>query len=151
MIAKWRRRPWSDRLLFLEAVFWLGIARLATLLFPFKRIAPLLGEHQSPEGGIKPVPPTHPNVLEQQIGWAIQAAAKRTPWQSLCLAQAMAGKKMLQRRRRRSTLFLGVAKDPEKDGLQAHAWLQCGQGIITGGEESPRFVVISAFTDKGTD
>jgi hypothetical protein len=134
-------------LLLLEAIFWLGATRILIRLIPFRRIAPHLGEHQTPEKGITPIIPGERDQLAARIGWAVNAAAPRTPWESLCLAQAITAKKMLQRRGRKSTLFLGVAKEANTE-LAAHAWLQCGQGIITGNAGHQRFVVISAFTDK---
>jgi hypothetical protein len=52
---------------------------------------------------------------------------------------------MLDRRCIPSTLYLGVARD-EKQNLIAHAWLQCGDVIITGKAEKDRFTTVSMFT-----
>ena len=40
---KWRRRPWRDRYVLVEAMAWLGLARAAVLTLSFKRIVPYLG------------------------------------------------------------------------------------------------------------
>jgi len=45
---------------------------------------------------------------------------------------------MLRRRGLSSTLVLGVAKDREK--MEAHAWLVCGDQILTGGIEHERLL-----------
>ncbi|MEG0711156.1 MAG: lasso peptide biosynthesis B2 protein, partial [Niameybacter sp.] len=54
-----------------------------------------------------------------------------TPWESKCLVQAMVAQYLLKRRRIATTLYLGVAKGSEGE-LKAHAWLRCGQMIVTG-------------------
>ena len=45
-----------------------------------------------------------------------------------------------------ATLYLAVAQDkaaPEK--LAAHAWLRCGDSILTGAGVREQFTVVSAF------
>jgi hypothetical protein len=53
---------------------------------------------------------------------------------------------MLQRRGITSTLYLGVDHGEEK-WLDAHAWLRCGEVIVTGGAGAERFRIISTFTE----
>jgi len=86
----------------------------------------------------------------RQVGWAVRAVARRTPWKSNCLVQAVAAKIMLRRRGIPSTVYLGVAKDPGKD-LSAHAWLRSGDVILTGKRNSGEFTVLSVFTEKGPE
>jgi hypothetical protein len=144
-LRKFLDRPWADRACFLEAVFWLGLARLAILVLPFRRLAPWLGRHmaQSPEeAGAAP-----PELLDR-LSWAVAAASRHAPWECKCLAQAIAGKAMLRRRGAASTLYLGLAKDRETQ-LQAHAWLRCGERILTGQRGMAGFTVISTFAEDG--
>ena len=54
---------------------------------------------------------------------------------------------MLRRRQIQSTLYLGLAKDASQS-LQAHAWLRCGEDIITGKAGHERFSVISSFAEQ---
>lgn len=122
---------------------WLGLARLGLLVAPFRRIAPLLGRHMAQTGDA--VTP-EVQAWAQRVGWAVRAAARRTPWESACLAQAMGAKAMLRRRGIVSTLYLGLARD-EMKALQAHAWLRCGGDIITGGNVSG-YTVISSFAEE---
>jgi hypothetical protein len=54
---------------------------------------------------------------------------------------------MLKRRRIGATLYLGVAKDLTKpQQLAAHAWLRCGDIILTGGANHKDFAVLSTFS-----
>jgi hypothetical protein len=80
----------------------------------------------------------------QRIGWAVQATAPHAPWQSLCLAQALAAAAMLRRRRLPGTLYLGVARGEDRKA-HAHAWLRCGDDILTGGRTYKRFAIIMAY------
>jgi len=143
MLAKVRRLGWAERGLLLEAAFWLGLARLGLLAVPFRRIAPLLGIHmaQAAEAVTQQA-----QTQAQRVGWAVSAVARRTPWKSACLVQAIAAKAMLRRRGIASTLYLGLARD-DNQTLQAHAWLSCGADMITGGDPS-RFTTMSSFAEQ---
>lgn len=129
--------------LLLEAVLWLGLLRAAVLLLPFQRIIRLLGL-QAGAGSAATDPGAA--VVAARLGWAVRAAAARTPWESACLVQALAGLVMLYRRDLPGTLYLGVAKGLEApDRVAAHAWLRYGSVILTGGGGHERFSVISVF------
>jgi hypothetical protein len=135
----------AHRRLLLEAAVWLGVARLAILTLPFRRIAPYLGRHmaQSPHGL-----ESQRQDLVERTSWAVQTASRHLPWECTCLAQAMAGKAMLKRRGVPSTLYLGLAKAGEAQ-LQAHAWLRCGERILTGWQGMGEFAVIATFAEDG--
>jgi hypothetical protein len=141
----WALSP-GERSCLLEAVLWLGLARLAILVLPFRRLAPFLGRHmaQSPaDAGAAPA------EMLDRLSWALAAASRHLPWECKCLAQALAGKAMLQRRGLPSTLYLGLAKGGEA-GLRAHAWLRCGERILTGRQGMAGFTVIASFAGEGS-
>jgi hypothetical protein len=143
--AKWRRRSWTERGLLVEAFLFLGIARLAILVFPFRWLVVTLGRRKNdPNNNISPSdsPYTH------RIGQAVRSAAANTPWKSPCLAQAVAGQWMLRRRHISGTVYLGVAKDrTQASGLSAHAWLRCGNETLTGGGRGHRqYTVVAMFS-----
>ena len=68
-----------------------------------------------------------------RVAWAIGAAAARVPWRADCLLRVMAAERWLRRHGMRPDFFLGVAK-PSSGGLAAHAWLDCNDVRVTGGE-----------------
>lgn len=141
MLCKLLALPWTDRILLIEAALFLGIARLALVMLPFRQIAPFLGQLQA-------TPPlSHPVdvITLRRLHWAIAVAAKYVPWSAVCLPQAMAGKIMLRHRGIPSTLYLGVFRDGH-DGLTAHAWLGVGDMIVTGEHGRERFTVVSTFS-----
>lgn len=77
-----------------------------------------------------------------RVAWAIGAAARRTPWRSKCLEQAIAAKLMLRRRQVPSTMYLGVALSRD-----AHAWLRVGAVDLIGGGGHEGFAVVATFAD----
>jgi hypothetical protein len=151
VFKKFWQVPRREKVLFWEAVYRLLMARLAILIFPFRKIAPRLGEH------MKETPreeqPQYTRTL-MQIRQAMRRAGNYTPWESTCLAQSIAGKMMLNRRNIPSTLYLGVAKEKkEKKKLKAHAWLRSGKIILTGqkGVNLSAFTVVSMFASGGSN
>jgi len=132
------------KLLLMEAFLSLGISRLALLTMEFKEIAPYLGKQREPESvfaGKKRQPPTR----AKKVGRAVRLMSNYTPWESKCLAQAMAAKIMLNRRGIKSELYLGVAKD-ERGRMIAHAWVKCCGFVLTGAEGMDGFTVVSVFS-----
>jgi len=142
--AKWRRRSHTERLLLLEAFVLLAFARILVLILPFKWLAVSLGRHMNESGTqVAEADLQHARL----IGQAIRSAANNTPWESVCLPQAVAGQWMLKRRHIAATLYLGVAKDENKtEKLAAHAWLRCGDDILTGAKGHRQFTVVGMFS-----
>ena len=142
--AKWRRRSPLERRLLLEAFALLGLARFLVISIPFRWLARTLGEHMQ-ESSTEAT--AGDLCLAELIGQAVRSAAGNTPWESVCLPQAVAGQWMLKQRGIAGTLYLGVAKAEDKqEQLAAHAWLRCGSQILTGGSGHKQFTVVSTFS-----
>ena len=130
--------------LLIETFFWLGVARLAMVTLPFRWIEPYLGT-RTIESSLDELP-ENPERLKR-IAWAVNRMSKYTPWQSKCLVQAIAAKRMLQSRQIVSTLYLGVARNNSKS-LEAHAWLRSGSMYLTGGQGEKHFTVVAMFAEE---
>ena len=142
--AKWRRRNRTERMLLLEAFLLLGLARLGVIILPFRWLAKSLGKHMKEDQ--TPLLPADLK-LSRLVGAAVRSAANYTPWGSVCLPQAVAAKWMLQRRNIPGTVYLGVMKDKTKpEKLAAHAWLRCGNIILTGAKGHRQYTVVSTFS-----
>lgn len=139
--------------LFLEAWPVLGSVRLALRATPFKQLVADLTLHRGPVDA----PAVGPEALEQArlIGWAVRAAAQYAPWRSSCLVQVLAAQRMLQRRLLPGAIYIGALLEdgpgegvgPETNyGLDAHAWLKCGEAVITGESGHERYTVVTAFS-----
>lgn len=133
----------KTKLLFIEAFLFLGWARILKLI-PFSKVAPSLGEHMKETSQNYNVPT---NEIIKNISQAIHIMSKYTFWESQCLVKAIAGMRMLERRRLESTLYLGTARD-ETGKMIAHAWLRSGQFYISGSEGKEKFTVVSTFARK---
>jgi hypothetical protein len=138
---------WSKRLVLLEAACYLAAAHFAVHILPFRWLAPRLGNLGEPSSEIQISQEQQRQA--QQVGWAVTSLARYYPLDAKCLAQAVSGKWMLQRRSLPSTLFLGVERvHSGEKWLEAHAWLRCGTDIITGEQQHERFKVLAAFTEE---
>lgn len=139
-IGKWPRKlrrfgklSLADKWLFVRAAFWLAVARVWLAFVPFPKLARRLSS--------KPAFADADPDLLRRIGFAVSAAGANVPWRSDCFPQSIAAYKLLQRHGYSSTIHLGVDKEGEED-LLAHAWLSCGDTVVTGAAERDRFAEI---------
>jgi hypothetical protein len=129
---------YSDKLLFLEACYFMLEAKLMIRLVPMKKYLPRLGILQS-ETSWKDPTACHPIIFKVS-----QAILRNRKWMHLknrCYPEAIAAKKMLRRRGLPSTLYIGVGKTNGK--ITAHAWLRCGSFYVIGKREMDKFAVVS--------
>ncbi|MCP3939313.1 MAG: lasso peptide biosynthesis B2 protein [Actinomycetia bacterium] len=143
-IRAFKRRPWRDRIAWAEstALFWWFTVALK--LVRFRRFKRLLGP-----SGEKDIPwerePSGPLPDDARIValWLRRIARKR---EDTCLAQALAGRVMMRRRRLPSTVSFGVREAADGD-LKFHAWLVHDDWVLTGGGALRSFSVIATFYD----
>lgn len=143
-LGKFLRHDWAGRGLLLEALVWLGWAKLLLLCVPFRWLAPRLGKPMAESTATLTEPERR---LASRISWAVQSVAANVPLGFVCLPQAMAAKWMLRRRHLASTLYLGVAR-PDEAKFTAHAWLRAGDKILTGRAESRTHTTLASFAEE---
>jgi hypothetical protein len=137
-IKKVRFNEWW---LFFKAVWWSGIARILIVFVPLKRFSFILGTHMKET----PVSSVNENMdLLKSVSIAISRASRYVPWRCKCYEQAIAAKVILRGYGIETTLYYGVAKDQDNK-LIAHAWVRCGDYIITGRQGMKRFTVVGTF------
>lgn len=127
--------------LLVETGVTLALARLAVVCVSFERLSPALGAHGEQTPAV--VNPDTADALAR-IGWAIGAVARRTPWRSKCLEQAITAQALLKRRGLESTLYLGIARDETGDAAP-HAWLRSGAVHVTGGAHVDHYAVVASY------
>ena len=123
----------ADKWLLLRAVFWLAVARLRLVVTPFQKLATRLAAEP---GGLKP-----DSDLVNRVGFAVSTAAANVPWRSDCFPQTIAARSILKRHGYTSTVHLGVDR-VGKDDLLGHAWLTCGDTVVTGGADLDRYTEV---------
>ena len=135
------------RRLFLAAYLALGRARLALRTRPFRELTRDLTVHRT---AFEPGEPDDASLHEaREVAWAVAAASRFTPWRSTCLVQVLAAQRLLQQRSIPGAIYIGAAAGEggaTAAGLEAHAWLRCGQHFITGQSGHDRYTVVTAFS-----
>ena len=75
--------------------------------------------------------------------WALSRGARLVPV-ATCLTQALSMQVLLGRAGYPSRLFLGVKKN-DKGGFEAHAWVECGDCIVIGGDAPEDWTPLTAW------
>ena len=149
----WLRRKWTgarkysagEKLLVPVALVLLGISRAAILGLPFRRHAAMLGS-TAPQGIAAPAISAEQDQRARSIGRAVRASATVTPWQSICLPQAMAASTLLRLGGVPHVVHFGLGKSRPQDApMEAHAWIVAGDRIVTGGPVSPDHRIVASF------
>ena len=146
-----RRIRLSHLALLLEALAWLLILRLAIDNLPFRLIAARMGTCVEPaDDRVRQIlsRPLEPGavLLARTVGWAVACSARKLPFSTACLHQAIAAKRMLNRRRVATVLYLGASRQNGlAEPLAAHAWLEAAGAEVTGYPIAREFVAIASF------
>jgi hypothetical protein len=133
-----RKNRVYDYILFIEAWIFLSFAKLLIIFFPFKKIAALIGNPQ-----VESPKKMHEEKIIKDIEVAIIRGIKYVFFFSKCYDQALATTFMLKRRKIVSTIYFGLDKEGEQ--LIAHAWVRCGEKIISGRLGHERFTAVAWF------
>ena len=127
VIVTFAKLPGQHKIMLFEAAIYSAYYRYLITHKPFSSLSPKIGEFQyeTPKEKIN-----DPAISYCQS--AIYAACRRVTWDSKCLDQALAAKKILNKRGLPCTLYMGVIMDKDNK-MTAHAWLRCGTCPVTGG------------------
>lgn len=132
----------KDKLLFLEAFVLTGIIRFKILRKPFNKLKEEMGTYNKESK--EDVELSEYKVCKK-IRWIVTTISNHTPWESLCLVQALTVQNMLKRRNISTTIYLGVNKIDNE--MKAHAWIRCGKMYITGGNGSG-YATVAKFSNE---
>lgn len=128
--------------------FLCGCARAAVLLLPFPRLARYFGMFSKTTMISTLISPKQ-RRRAIRIGSSIRLAAKYTPWDSNCLAQAIVAKFWCSLLNIPCVLYIGFAKSPDALGdYKGHAWITAGPITLTGGNAPLNYQVISSYITK---
>lgn len=120
----------------------LGIVRLMILIFPFRKVAGVMGRsNQETTYSL----PERKQQRAKILGSWIMYIASHTPWESKCLVQALTGLITLGLLGIPGTIYLGVNRD-NNNRLTAHAWLRAGNEVVTGEDEMHKFTPVAKYS-----
>lgn len=135
MFDRFRRLGRERQSLLIEAAFELAAASAAVALLPFRRS---IVRGSTPLAGRQRI-----SSVESLI-WAVEAAARRLPWRTMCIEQGLAAQRMLRRRGIDARLHYG-ARNRDFGKLEAHVWVTVDQVAVIGGAEAPGFAEIATY------
>ena len=142
-LASWRSLTREEKKFFFLAYGYALMVKFMILILPMRVYASKLGQKntESPETENSPEQIARLKIVSD----AIKRSGKYMPWRNKCMVEAITAKLILNKMGYDTTLYFGVGKD-EKSGLIAHAWLRCGNSVVTGNRGKERFTVVSYFT-----
>jgi Transglutaminase-like superfamily len=145
LLAKMGRRRPAALALAGEALALLVLFRICLVVVPVRRIIGTITR-----GKVDAQPDTTVAIdqsamtVARRVQWAVRAAARHFPVEFVCFPQTLAAYWMLHRRGLASTIVYGVSRSPRGE-LLAHTWLEMGDRIVVGGEESEGFAPIERW------
>ena len=112
----------------MELVFAWGCVRL----LPFRWVVRYLGQ---------------PGAMAAPLQPEMLPAARRGPVTFTCLMQAVAAQRMLRRRNIPATVYVAMlaGRQAGVNPLLAHAWVRCGDRVVTGQCDESQYRVIATF------
>ena len=126
----------------MKAVFYAAVARFRIYFYPGNRLHRYLGEKDAETD--KETPDTERQRDIYYVSDKVARMAKRVPWESKCLVQAMVAQRLLRGYSIESTLYLGVGRDKEDGNMVAHAWLRSGPYYVCGGNGED-YAIVAKF------
>lgn len=135
--------PARHKFLVLRLCYLLPKSRMAVKKVPFKVLAAKMGELSDP----KELGATNEETEEALcIGRLTRGLGKLMPFRTMCFEQALSCAEVLRSKGISHCIHFGVKKDQSQpDSLQAHAWLQCGDEIVTGKRGYSQYQRLSSF------
>jgi hypothetical protein len=137
--------PFRIKFLAFEVFLELSLACLQLKSQEFKVLAKTLGESEKESCKEEQVISDEIKFLKRLI----LRIAELLPWKCVCFPQAIAGQRILNKKKLPSTLYLGLKKDNEE--MSAHAWLRHQQYIVTGDNGIEDYTIINSFTHEVAD
>lgn len=133
-----------NQLLFARTFVLSGFFRFLMVYAPFKYLKKYMGVAKTESA--KKVPDMYYEEA-RRIQRIVLLVCNYTPWQSKCLVRALLVQYFLKRKGIATTIYLGVNKD-DMNQMAAHAWIRCGEMIVTGQYEKDHFVQVAKFSNE---
>jgi hypothetical protein len=127
--------PAGERNLAVEAVLLLCVARSALSLTSLSTLRAWLLAFVTPRGS------SAARIRWEPIVAALSVAARRVPFRTTCLVEAVAAEAMLHRRGYDARLQNGVVR-PGGAALEAHAWVELDGKVVVGQLETLRHYAV---------
>lgn len=135
LLVRFGRLSSRRKRLLVRAAALLTVASASIALLPF-RMAIRFGS----------VPLGHARLASmEEAVWAVEAAARRLPWRTMCFEKGTVVQRMLRSSGVEAMLHYGARHDGLTGKLEAHVWVSVGAAIVIGGDEASSFREIATF------
>jgi hypothetical protein len=134
-LTRFLELPRERRAMLLRAMFALTAASTAVALLPF-RTAVAFGSSRLKR---------RIDVTPEDCVWAVEAAARRLPWRTMCIEKGLCAQRLLRQGGLNAILHYGARHTGENGALEAHVWVSVAGDIVIGGDEAPDFAEVAAF------
>lgn len=139
-LTKLRRLSFEDVLALSEALILVVLAAPTIRVSSFDRLGQLASlpiRRPATDGARRA-------ALIERVGWAVEVAAKRSPFRAKCFECGLTAQLMLRRRGVDSTLHFGVAP-LAAEGLKAHVWVIADDQDVSGGDVASLYAPLAVF------
>ena len=133
-VVRLRHLSGERKRLLMQAVALLALASAGMALLPF-RSAIRFGC----------VPPGSRRAAIDDVVWAVEAAARRVPWRTMCIEKGLVAQRMLRSGGVDAILHYGARHHDEMRKLEAHVWVTVGGRAVIGGAEAVEFAAIASY------
>ena len=127
--------PRERRRLLVRALVTLTFASLAVAFLPFR--------HAINFGSMAPKRRTE--LDPEDCVWAIEAAARRLPWPTVCIHRGLSVQRLLRQAGVDAVLHYGARRSPDTGMLESHVWVSVDGRTVIGGEEATGFTEVAVF------
>jgi hypothetical protein len=135
LLLRFARMESPRRSLLLRAAVTVTAASFAVATLPFRH-AMKLG----------PVPLGQGRRLDPaDCVWAIEAAARRLPWRTMCIEKGLAAQRMLRQSGVDAVLHYGARHNDDEGKLEAHVWVTVGGKTIIGDQSPLQFTELATY------
>jgi len=135
LLLRFVRMDRPRRLLLLRAAIALTAASFAVATLPFRhamRLGPV------PLGRQKRLDPA-------DCVWAIEAAARRLPWRTMCIEKGLAAQRLLRQSGVDAVLHYGARHNDDERKLEAHVWVTVDGKTIIGDQSPLQFTELATY------
>ena len=147
-IIKFYRLPIKEKFFFVINFCMLGLVRILTLSFNYRKISFMYG-HFCKMHACSFVLTEEEKQSAKKLSSRLRLASKNTPWRSNCLTMSIAARLWCAYYKLPFMFYIGFPKSSRAPlGIEAHAWVMSGSIDLTGGNGFETHAVVQSYSSE---
>jgi hypothetical protein len=134
-LTRFRQLSRERRRLLVRGTVILSAASAAVALLPFRKAVRFGSVSLGPRRA----------VSIEEIVWAVEAAARRLAWRTMCIEKGLTVQRMLRASGIDAILHYGARHHPDSRKLEAHVWVTVDGQDVIGGDEAANFAPLATY------